>query len=195
MASVSAISNVALKEWAVTIDALAAGLQILLLRKGGIHKSDKDFQLIHPEVVVFPTFEHQRQDLIKAEYRSMMEQYEKSLNDHDSNIHIGFFAKVIDKFEIRELREMDMIKGHHLYTEEYALSRFKWRPKMPLSVAIVRIYKLNRTQTIVRIPEYGGCKSWVPLAESVDIDGSLPVLPDLTFNEKKEAIRQIFKYE
>ena len=195
MALVSAISNIALKEWAVTIDALAAGKQILLLRKGGIHESDKDFQIIYPEFVLFPTFEHQRQDLIKTEFRSMMERNEKSPSDHDLSINIDFFARVVDKFEIREPRELDMIKRHHLYTEEYALSRLKWRPKMPLSVAIVRIYKLNRTQSIARMPEYGGCKSWVPLAEVVDLDGSSPVLPDFTFNEKEEDIRQVFKCE
>ena len=193
MTSTSAISNIALKEWAVTIDTLAAGMQIMLLRKGGIHESDKDFELIYPEFVLFPTLEHQRPDLIKAEFRSMMDRREKSPNDHDDHINIDFFARVVDKFEIREPKELDMIKSHHLYTEEYALSRLKWRPKLPLSVAIVRIYKLNRTQSIARIPEYGGCKSWVPLAEFVDLDGSSPVLTDFAFNAKKEAIDHIFE--
>ena len=195
MALAPAISSIALEEWAVTIDALAAGLQILLLRKGGIHASDKDFQLIHPEFALFPTFEHQQRDLIKPEYRSMMDRYEKSPNDHDPKVDIGFFAKVVDKFELRDPREVDMIKGYHLYSERYTLSRFRWRPKKPLSVAIVRIYKLNRTHPIVRKPEYRGCKSWVTLAEFVDLDDSSPVLQDLAFNKKKEDIRQIFKYE
>ena len=123
----------------------------------------------------------------------MMDRREKSPNDHDDHINIDFFARVVDKFEIREPKELDMIKSHHLYTEEYALSRLKWRPKLPLSVAIVRIYKLNRTQSIARIPEYGGCKSWVPLAEFVDLDGSSPVLTDFAFNAKKEAIDHIFE--
>ena len=59
--------QVALKEWAVTVDALAQGTQILLLRKGGIHEEGKDFRVIHPEFLLYPTYEHQREDLLKAE--------------------------------------------------------------------------------------------------------------------------------
>ena len=36
-------SDTALKEWAVTVDALGRGDQIIILRKGGIHKEDKEF--------------------------------------------------------------------------------------------------------------------------------------------------------
>ena len=44
----------ALKEWAVTVRALAQGQQILLLRKGGIHESGKDFRVIHPQFLLYP---------------------------------------------------------------------------------------------------------------------------------------------
>ncbi|MQG56904.1 MAG: DUF1802 family protein [SAR202 cluster bacterium] len=42
-------SNMALKEWAVADRALGGGRQILILRKGGIHRDDKDFRIVHPE--------------------------------------------------------------------------------------------------------------------------------------------------
>ena len=45
--------QVALKEWAVTVRALAQGQQILLLRKGGIHEEGKDFRVIHPEFLLY----------------------------------------------------------------------------------------------------------------------------------------------
>ena len=61
--------QVALKEWAVTVKALAEGQQILLLRKGGIHEESKDFRVIHPEFLLYPTFEHQREDLLREEYQ------------------------------------------------------------------------------------------------------------------------------
>ena len=41
--------QMALKEWAITIEALAQGDQVLLLRKGGIHEDGKDFRIIHRE--------------------------------------------------------------------------------------------------------------------------------------------------
>lgn len=61
--------HIALKEWAVTVLALAQGQQALLLRKGGIHESSKDFRVIHPEFLLHPTFEHQREDLLKEAHR------------------------------------------------------------------------------------------------------------------------------
>ena len=48
------ICQIALKEWAVTVQALAQGQQILLLRKGGIHESSQDFRVIHPEFLLYP---------------------------------------------------------------------------------------------------------------------------------------------
>ena len=59
--------QVALKEWAVTVQALSLGQQTLLVRKGGIHEESKDFRVIHPEFLLYPTFEHQREDLLQPE--------------------------------------------------------------------------------------------------------------------------------
>ena len=39
--------QMALKEWAITCEAIGNGEQILLLRKGGIHEDGKDFRVIH----------------------------------------------------------------------------------------------------------------------------------------------------
>ena len=43
----------ALKEWAVTCEALARGSQVLVLRKGGI--GEKRFELPHARFYLFPT--------------------------------------------------------------------------------------------------------------------------------------------
>ena len=44
--------QIALKEWAVTVESLAQGQQILLLRKGGIHEEGKDFKVMD----LFPSY-------------------------------------------------------------------------------------------------------------------------------------------
>jgi hypothetical protein len=61
------VAEHALKEWAVTIAALAAGDQVLILRKGGI--GEKRFELPHPRFFLFPTYAHQRPELVKAVWR------------------------------------------------------------------------------------------------------------------------------
>ena len=42
----------------VVVNALSTGRQIMVLRKGGIHRDDKNFRIIHPEFLLFPTYEH-----------------------------------------------------------------------------------------------------------------------------------------
>src|SRR4029077_16143130 len=53
-----------LKEWAVTVRALAEGEQLLTLRKGGIREENKHFELEHERFFLYPTFDHQQNDLV-----------------------------------------------------------------------------------------------------------------------------------
>ena len=47
----------------MTVEALAAGDQVLIVRKGGI--GEKRFELPHPRFYLFPTYAHQRPELVK----------------------------------------------------------------------------------------------------------------------------------
>ncbi|HTA30560.1 MAG TPA: DUF1802 family protein, partial [Candidatus Cybelea sp.] len=59
--------RVAFKEWAVVVDALLRGGQIVLLRKGGLREGPGGFKIEHPEFLLFPTlFHQQRQSVIPA---------------------------------------------------------------------------------------------------------------------------------
>ena len=59
---------IAFKEWAVTVRALAEGEQLLTLRKGGIREPEKHFELEHDRFFLYPTFDHQRNDLVRASH-------------------------------------------------------------------------------------------------------------------------------
>ena len=60
---------IAFKEWAVTVRALAEGEQLVTLRKGGIREPDKHFALEHDRFFLYPTFDHQRIDLVRESHR------------------------------------------------------------------------------------------------------------------------------
>src|SRR2546425_4794896 len=60
---------IAFKEWAVTVRALAEGEQLLTLRKGGIRETDKHFSLEHERFFLYPTFDHQRYDLVRESHQ------------------------------------------------------------------------------------------------------------------------------
>ena len=60
---------IAFKEWAVTVRALAEGEQLLTLRKGGIREAGKHFALEHDRFFLYPTFDHQRNDLVRESHQ------------------------------------------------------------------------------------------------------------------------------
>src|SRR5690606_37223628 len=59
---------IAFKEWAVTVRALAEGEQLLTLRKGGIREEHKLFRLDHDRFFLYPTFDHQRNDVVRESH-------------------------------------------------------------------------------------------------------------------------------
>ena len=85
--------QMALKEWAITVEAMAQGDQILLLRKGGIHENGKDFRVIHREFLFYPTYLHQKEDLLQPSHqpalRKMLEQ-----QHNDEKITFSYWAKL-----------------------------------------------------------------------------------------------------
>ena len=61
---------IAFKEWAVTVRALAEGEQLVTLRKGGHPRGpSKHFQLEHERFFLYPTFDHQRIDLVRDSHQ------------------------------------------------------------------------------------------------------------------------------
>ena len=180
--------QVALKEWAVTVEALARGAQILLLRKGGIHEEGKDFRVIHPEFLLYPTYEHQREDLLKAERQPDLARL-LSDSPRSESITFSHFAKVEELLEVEEQEKVDDLSSHHIWTDAYAQSRLHCKPMLPLSIMLLRVYHMEQPATAPFIPEYGGCKSWVEVIPRVDLGQLTPALSDEEFQREVEAIR------
>jgi hypothetical protein len=183
------VSNIALKEWAVAVKALAQGKQIIALRKGGIHKDDKEFRVVHPEFLLFPTYEHQKAELLKEEHRQDLE---ASLEEDDvpGLVTLAYWCRVTDRFEIREEEALKEISAFHIWTPDYALKRLHWRPKQPLTVALLRVYALQQPQALPILDEFAGCKSWVDLGQDVPLGYMTPALDDTEHERKATSIRE-----
>ena len=181
-------SDLALKEWAVAIKALGEGKQILILRKGGIHKDDKEFRVVHPEFLLYPTYEHQNAGLIKDAFAADLAET-LAEDDIPGLVSLAYWCTVTDKFEVSEQDALDGIARHHIWTADYANKRLHWRPKQPLTVALLRVYELQQPQALPVLEHYGGCKSWVELGQDVPLSVMTPVLSDNEYEEKAEIIR------
>ena len=168
-----------LKEWAVTVRALERGETALVVRKGGIR--EKVFAVPKTRFLLLPGYEHQRPELIKPEFRHIMDEI-PDLTD-DGPLRFSSFAEVEGAFEISEAEDLEALNDHHMWTHEYAESRFKWRPKKPLTVLILRTYVLPETVELPYREGYGGCKSWIELEDAVSVEGARPALSDAEFED------------
>ncbi len=180
--------HIALKEWAVTVQALARGEQILLLRKGGIHESSKDFRLLHPEFLLYPTYEHQKAELLQPAYQPALEALLEQPRD-PGEITFTHFARMEEAVELSDQGKVDDLESHYIWTTAYAQSRLHWKPMLPLSVMLLRVYRLETPVTVPWLPEYGGCTSWVEDLVEVPLGNMEPVISDEEFRRRVDEVK------
>ena len=180
-----------LKEWAVAVRALERGETALVVRKGGIR--EKAFAVADRRFLLLPGYEHQRPELLKTEYRQLLREI-PDLTD-DGPLRFTSFAEVKGAYEISEPESLEAIGPHHMWTPAYAESRFRWRPKKPLTVLVLRTHLLPEPVELPYSEAYAGCKSWIELEQPVSTAGSRPALDDEGFERlvspALEALRRL----
>ncbi|MCJ7638040.1 MAG: DUF1802 family protein [Nitrososphaeraceae archaeon] len=180
---------IALKEWAIICKALEDGKQMLLLRKGGIMEYRKGFEVKHNEFLLYPTFEHQSIESIKAEYKEklkeILEEQNKYYNnnrkkiDKDnknfntvSNNIIKLLAKVEDVIEISDKLTLSELRDYHIWSDEYVTMRMNYNPSKPMSVLLLRIYKIRNPLIVDINDKWAGCKSWIDIETDREFQNS-----------------------
>ena len=174
------ISNIGLKEWAVAINALETGRLIFLLRKGGIREHGREFSLPYRNFLLYPTYEHQRKQLLKPEFR-------KNIVNPDlveDTVNINSWARIHGVSKITEADVVERLNPFHIWENDYIVKKIRWKPRSPLYVIVLRVYRLGSTQSIPYSKAYGGCRSWVSLETDVLLGEMTPVLDDESFNKK-----------
>ena len=180
--------NVALKEWDAFVAALQQGGQLLLLRKGGIREEGKKFIPAHPSFLLFPTYEHQKKELLKLPFQANVELPANGAKP--PTVTLSHWAKLHEAIEISEEDALQSISPFHIWSDDYAHKRLRWKPRQPLWLLILRVYSLGESQTIPNLPAYGGCKSWITLQEPVPLGELTPVMPEAEFNDAVTRIKK-----
>jgi hypothetical protein len=184
------LTQPALKEWSAAVHALLDGRQTVLLRKGGIH--EKRFAL--PEVggsaltgfLLFPTVAHSHAARVRPEHRDLLDAATADSTDEAVVVRAG--AKVIAAIEVIRPEALDEILPFHIWTaESVRADRLDFRPKHRLTVLVVQASPLLEPIRLARVPEYAGCKSWVPLA--VEPTWAAPVHEDAALREIAQRVR------
>jgi hypothetical protein len=189
------------------VRALAEGEQLVTLRKGGIRETDKHFKVEYDRFFLYPTFDHQRNDLVREshqpELRRALEEGvwadgeppvsaltdDGGLNQPD-RVRIRAWAEVAAHFTVTDPRCVDALAPFYVWTTDYAEKRLAWKRRHPLHVLLLRTYRIPRPVTVKVRDEYGGCRSWLELHRDLPFEGT-PVLSDAEFERASEEIAAI----
>jgi hypothetical protein len=178
--------RVAFKEWAVVVDALGRGDQILVLRKGGIHEDSAFFKPEHDRFWLFPTlFHQQKQSVSPAAQLRFQESVEPSLNDR--TVQIQFLAELHSAIEITSVDAARRLEGQHVWNRAVIEERFDWGGQKSIYALLLRVYKLPAPVQLPRLPAYGGCRSWIELVGDVPERDLTPCLSDRDFKARVDA--------
>lgn len=179
--------NRAFKEWAIVCEAMKAGRQIVLIRKGGIREEEGLFRVSDPEFFLLPTYEHQSAHLLQPAFAEELERIESAGFD-PRTITLDAYA-VVDTVVVADDEErVQALSGEHLWNDAYVKMRFDFHPYDPLYVILLRVYNLPQAFTLPMRPEYVGCKSWVTLERALPTAGAVPALPEAAFERRRVAI-------
>lgn len=180
------MSEHALKEWAVTIEALLEGEQVVIVRKGGI--GEKRFELPHPAFLLFPTYVHQRPELVKPEARERHAAILAPREVEPETLPLEAYAEIHDAFPIDGPEGLDAIDDLHVLAPEYAAERLRWRRTQPLWAVVLRVHRVTDPPVLQVLPEHGGCVSWVDLPADLVVGPRTPVLDDARFAEEADRV-------
>ncbi|SHN71789.1 hypothetical protein SAMN04487896_2853 [Paenibacillus sp. ov031] len=177
----------ALKEWASAIKALETDRQIMVMRKGGIVEETRRFELKSPAFYLYPTYEHQRKELIKSSDHFYVEESLAEWVPEASTIRLTAYAEVTQDLEIIDQKMLDRLLDFHMWTADFAEDRLKWKRKDPLHVLILRMYRLKEPM------EYNGCRSWISIPNGPVPREMTPVVDVADFDEQVQKINEMLK--
>jgi len=178
----------AFKEWAVVVDALERGEQIIILRKGGISEGVGGFKVDHPQFLLFPTLFHQQRESV---IESAQRRYDEIASQFPSpdRVRISSYATLSESKQLTSLENANALGGQHVWRAEVISDRFDWGRTKELYALAVRVYRLRQVIELPMLPAYAGSRSWIELTEEVSIEGAEPVLSEGDFQEKLSRFR------
>ncbi len=182
----------AFKEWAVIVEALGSGEQMLILRKSGIHEGRQGFGLRWSEFLLFPTYHHQQRDAVIPAAQVACDRL-AATSPHASSVKIQWLARVAAWRRLETLAEVERLRGRHIWRDDVLASRWAWGRETGLHAVVVRVHRLAVAHSLPVLATYGGCKSWVDLAIDIPVEDALPVLSDNVFAERMRDFQALLE--
>lgn len=179
--------RIAFKEWAVVVDALGRGEQILVLRKGGINEDRGGFQVEHPQFLLFSTLFHQQRESVIPPAQARFDQISHQFPPPEI-VRLEFFAEVALWRQLESRSAAESLRGQHIWRDEVIAERFDWGRAKNIFALALRVHRLPHVIELPTQPQYAGCKSWVELEKDIPVAGAQPVLDQQAFDRKLQQL-------
>jgi hypothetical protein len=150
----------AFKEWNVVVAALGAGVQDVILRKGGVAEPGGSFEPGPERFLLMPTFAHQRPEHIREPFRTRFAE-ELAGRREPAEVTFPLIASVVRGSFLKEWEEVARLADRHIWTEAVVRERFlRWQPH---GVHVLEVSVSRPFPPLVRPRAAGwaGCRSWV----------------------------------
>jgi hypothetical protein len=183
-------NHIAFKEWAVVVDALGQGEQVLILRKGGIREQRGQFQVDHREFWLFPTQYHEAERSIIPSKRPRLR--DMAAAAPKDAVDIEYYAVADSVIQITAPEVLKRLQGRHIWSEQILQERFQFGREPGLHALLTRVYRRPAPDRFAMRESYGGCKSWVELERALPTESLTPVLPDVEYSaHRKEMLEML----
>jgi hypothetical protein len=164
MTDIAVDTTLALKEWGAVVHALLDGRQTVLLRKGGIR--ERRFDVTRDRFVLFPTVAHAHAERVRDGHTDVLAAGAADVDEDAGTLVVRAGVDLIDVIATDDAAGLAELTDLHIWKPEHIDERLAFRPKHELQVLVVRAMALPAPVPLERLPEYGGCSSWVDLPVS-----------------------------
>ncbi len=175
----------AFKEWQVITEALCAGEQIIILRKGGIAEGREGFQIEAKRFWLFPTQFHAQREKTKPAAAKWFPPADAGTS---ATVTLRCFADLVRTSFLSRWEDVAALDPFHFWIEAAVREKFNWDEPPGLHALVVRVHRLHAPLTLALTPEMSGCKSWIDLPQDFIAHPSIPVLDDVTFSKRIAAL-------
>jgi hypothetical protein len=172
-----ATCNFAFKEWAAVCEALAAGRQTIILRKGGLQDDMEHFkEAARAGFWLYPTRFHQQAESLADDSAEFIERAARAIPP-PGQVCLRHYAELHMIASLTTLESAHRLNNFHIYSIGTVRKKFNYRYAM-LNLLGVRIFALGEPIMFPESAEMAGCRSWVTLPQEISTSGLKPVLTD-----------------
>jgi len=178
----------AFKEWHLIIEALCAGDQSIILRKGGISENPGGFDPVAARRFwLFPTHFHAQREKTKPSAAHRFPPAFDSSADA-SFVTLRAFAEVTRHAFLDHWPAIAALDAYHAWTEAAVREKFDWNQPPGLHFFIVRVHLLDTPLRLPLNPSMGGCTSWIQIPPDFTTLTAKPVLSDARFTALESTL-------